>query len=166
MSNFPSELKSEMWNSNVRFATILHIPTLTASSHLTISEEFQRFLDDAYSTNQKKRLLEQCPALSQVLQTIDEADTRSDIEAWSLDIASDLSNAVDDFEFLIELEMREPHNFKFKDGKFFSCSLGGVFYMHWILAKNMVEAAQLAIKIADENWEKECEKAKREQGIE
>ncbi len=72
MTKFPRQLMSDMWDSNVRFDKILHIPTLSASSSDRISDEFQEFLGDAYEDYQNQALLEQCPALASTLKEIQE----------------------------------------------------------------------------------------------
>ncbi|MBJ9961802.1 hypothetical protein I5730_14760 [Acinetobacter nosocomialis] len=160
MSKFPRQLMSDMWDSNVRFDKILHIPTLSASMSDRISDEFQEFLSDAYEDYQNAALLEQCPALASTLKEIQDNDS---IEEYSSDIARDLYKECGDFEFLVCLEMALPYNFSFNDkGQYLSNSLGGIYQGLWILAKDMTEAAQLAIQKAEALWEKECEKAKRE----
>ena len=68
MTKFPRQLMSDMWDSNVRFDKILHIPTLSASMSDRISDEFQGFLGDAYEDYQNAALLEQCPALASTLK--------------------------------------------------------------------------------------------------
>ena len=112
MSKFPRQLMSDMWDSNVRFNKILHIPTLSASMSDRISDEFQEFLSDAYEDYQNAALLEQCPALASTLKEIQDNDS---IEEYSSDIARDLYKECGDFEFLVCLEMALPYNFSFND---------------------------------------------------
>ena len=163
MTKFPRQLMSDMWDSNVRFDKILHIPTLSASMSERISDEFQEFLSDAYEDYQNAALLEQCPALASTLKEIQDNDS---IEEYSRDIARDLYRECGDFEFLVCLGMAIPYSFSFNArGQYLSNSLGGVYQGLWILAKDMTEAAQLAIQKAEALWEKECEKAKREKGL-
>ncbi|KQD15103.1 hypothetical protein APD05_01895 [Acinetobacter nosocomialis] len=161
---FPRQLISDMLDSNVTFDTILHIPTLLASSSEQVSDKFQEFLDDAYEEWQSSLLLEQCPALKSTLKEIRE---NNDIKHYAGEVLQDFHRACGDFEFLIEIEIRIPFNFRFdKDGKYQSNSLGGYFRVQWILAKNMVDAAQIAIKIAEELHSVEEAKARKEQGLE
>lgn len=161
MNKFPKKLLSNMYDSNVRFDTILHIPTLCASISDRVSDEFQEFLSDAFEEKQSADLLAQCPTLERTLKEIREND---DIEDFASEVAQDLYRESDDFEFLINIEIAIPYNFKFsEEGKYFSNSLGGIYQMQWILAKDMVNAAEIAIERAEAVWEKECQKARKEQ---
>ncbi|MBU3846000.1 MAG: hypothetical protein H9855_03285 [Candidatus Acinetobacter avistercoris] len=163
MEKFPKKLLGDMFDSNVRFEKILHIPTLCASISDRVSDEFQEFLSDAFEEKQSADLLAQCPTLERTLKEIREND---DIEDFASEVAQDLYRESGDFEFLINIEIATPYNFKFsEEGKHFSNSLGGIYQMQWILAKDMAHAAEIAIERAEALWERECEKAKREQGI-
>ena len=163
MNKFPKELLSDMYDSNVRFEKILHIPTLCASISERVSDEFQEFLGDAYEEKQSADLLAQCPTLERTLKEIREND---DIQDFAGEVAQDLYRECSDFEFLINIEIAVSYNFRFsEDGKYSSNSLGGIYQMQWILAKDMVNAAEIAIERAEALWERECEKAKREQGL-
>lgn len=162
MSKFSRTLINDMWDGNVRFDSIMHIPTLIVSSSERVSDQFQDFLDDAYEEHQNSALLKQCPALESTLKEIREND---DIKDHAGEVAQDLYRDCD-YEFLVKLEISIPYNFSFnEEGKYLSNSLGGYYQMQWIFAKDMTEAAEIAIKRAEELWEKECEKANREKGI-
>lgn len=159
---FTKNLISDMWNNNVRFATILHIPTLTTSGSERVSDEFQKFLEDAYEAVQSAELLKQCPELA---STLKEIRKNEDIEDYAGELAQDLYNSCGTFEFLINLEIRMPFNFRFNEnGKYLSNSLGRVFRQQWILANNMIHAAKLAIQISEEIHQEEEQKARKEQG--
>lgn len=163
MNKFPKKLLSDMYDSNVRFDKILHIPTLCASISERVSDEFQEFLGDAYEEKQSADLLAQCPTLERTLKEIREND---DIQDFAGEVAQDLYRECSDFEFLINIEIAVPYNFRFsEDGKYSSNSLGGIYQMQWILAKDMVNAAEIAIERVEALRKRECEKAKREQGI-
>ena len=163
MNKFSNKLINDMWNSNVRFDTILHIPTLTISSSERVSDEFQDFLESAYEESQSTELLKQCPALESTLKEIRENEN---IQYYAGDVAQEIYKDCGDFEFLIQLETRIPFNFNFdENGKYQSNSLGGAFRMHWILAKSMVHAAEIAIEHAEGVWNTECEKAKQKKGF-
>lgn len=163
MSKFPRKLLSDMFDSNVRFDTIMHIPTLHCSMSERVSDEFQDFLGDAYEEKQNADLLEQCPSLERTLKEIRENDS---IEDFAGEVAQDMYRECGDFEFLIKLEIAFPFNFQFNEkGEYRSNSLGGRYIIQWILAKDMVHAAEIAIARAEALWECECEKAKREQGL-
>jgi hypothetical protein len=71
------------------------------------------------------------------------------------------------FEFLIQLHIAIPRNFSFsKDGKFQSCSIGGHYLCQWIFASSMNNAAEQAIKLAEQFHDREENKARKEQGLE
>lgn len=163
-SNFPKNLISEMWDSNVTFDTIMHIPTLLASSSTRVSDQFQDFLGDAYEESISSQLLKQCPTLESTLKEIRE---NQEIEQYAGEIIQDFHNGCGDHEFLILLSTSIPYNFKFDpDGKYCSNSLGGAFQQQWILAKNMIDAAETAIRIAEELHQTEEQKARKKQGLE
>lgn len=163
-SNFPKNLISEMWDNNVTFDTIMHIPTLLASSSTRVSDQFQDFLGDAYEEWTSSQLLKQCPALELTLKEIRENDQ---IDQYAGEVIQDFNEACGDFEFLILLSTRIPYNFQFnEDGKYRSNSLGGAFQQQWILAKNMINAAETAIKMAEELHQLEELKARKKQGLE
>ena len=164
IKKFPKKLISDMYDSNVRFDKILHIPTLHACISERVSDEFQEFLEDAYQERQNKDLLAQCPSLESTLKEIREND---DIRDFAGEVAQDLYRECGDFEFLVEIEIAFPFDFSFtEDGKPRSNSLGGRYIMQWILAKDMINAAEISIELAEALWEKECKKARIEQGFE
>lgn len=161
---FPRQLISDMWDSNVTFDTIIHIPTLLASSSERVSDQFQDFLRDAYEEWTNTLLLKQCPALESTLKEIREND---EIEHHAGEVAQDFYRACGELEFLILLSIRIPFNFKFnQDGKYCSNSLGNAFQQQWILAKNMVDAAEIAIKMAEELHQEKEQIARKQQGLE
>lgn len=161
---FPKKLIRDMFDSNVYFEQILHIPSLTASDAHNVSDQFIEFLGDAYEDWTSKSLFKQCPALESTLIEIRENDQIVD---HARDIIQDFYHACDELEFLILISIRIPFNFRFnEDGKYRSNSLGGAFQQQWILAKNMIDAAEIAIQRAEELHQKEEQKARIEQGLE
>lgn len=163
MPKFSKQLLEQMFDANVRFGTILHIPTLCASVDDRISDEFQDFLEAAYDENQSNYLLAQCPEMAATLKEIRENDSIAD---FAKDVARDLLREAGEFEFLIKTDTTDPHNFIFKEnGEFLTCSYGGWHTTLWILAKDMTQAAEIAVKEAQADWNKEMQKAKVEQGL-
>ncbi len=163
-NKFPRNLIEEIFNSNVIFEKILHVPSLTASDSHNVSDQFTDFLDDAYEDWTSKSLLKQCPALESTLAWIKVED---DIREYAGDVIQDFYRACDDLEFLILISIRIPYNFKFdQEGKYRSNSLGGAFRQQWILAKNMIDAADIAVKRAEDLHQEEELKARKEQGLE
>ncbi|WP_336152582.1 hypothetical protein [Acinetobacter ursingii] len=161
---FPKNLISEMYNSNVCFEQILHIPSLTASDSHNVSDQFTEFLGDAYEDWTSKSLLKQCPALESTLGWIKVEDK---IEEFASEVIQEFYRACNDLEFLILISIRIPFNFKFtEDGRYRSNSLGGAFRQQWILAKNMIDAAEIAIQRAENLHQEEELKARKEQGLE
>lgn len=163
-NKFPKNLIEEMYNSNVNFETIMHIPSLTASDSHNVSDQFTDFLDDAFEDWTSKSLLKQCPALESTLIQIRD---NNEIKHYAGEIIQDFYRACDDLEFLVLISIRIPYNFKFdQEGKYRSNSLGGAFRQQWILAKNMIEAAEIAVKRAEDLHKEEELKARKEQGLE
>lgn len=163
-NKFPRNLIEDMFNSNVTFETIMHIPSLTASDSHNVSDQFTDFLDDAYEEWTSKSLLKQCPALE---STLTEIRFNDEIKQYAGDVIQDFYRACDDLEFLILISIRIPFNFRFdQDGKCCSNSLGGAFRQQWILAKDMIDAAGIAVNRAEELHKEEESKARKEQGLE
>lgn len=163
-NKFPRNLIEDMFNSNVSFETIMHIPSLTASDSNNVSDQFEEFLGDAYEDWTSKSLVKQCPALESTLIQIRDNDQ---IIQFAGEVIQDFHRACDDLEFLILISIRIPFNFRFgQDGKYHSNSLGGAFRQQWILAKDMVDAAEIAVKRAEELHQEEESKARKEQGLE
>lgn len=161
---FPKNLISEMYNSNVCFEQILHIPSLIASDSHNVSDQFTEFLGDAYEDWTSKSLLKQCPALESTLKEICDNDQ---IEQYAQEVIRDFYHACGELEFLILISIRIPFDFKFtEDGKYRSNSLGGAFQQQWILAKNIIDAAEIAIQRAESLHQEEEQKARKEQGLE
>lgn len=158
MEKFPRKLASDMYDNHVRFAHILHIPTLTTSSDDKISDEFQDFISSASEDVQSASLLKQCPELKGLLKIIQKSD---DFEGDAHDIAMQLEKHCGDFEFLVQFETALPHGFKFNaQGEYSSNKTGGYYYLVWILAKDMVDAAEQANTYATDLFQTELEKAK------
>ncbi len=162
MSNnkFPSQLSEEMFNNNVVFRKILHVPTLNVD--LDVSEDFEEFLWDLESQNGEE-LKEQHPQLEGFINNV----LRNLSREWAIDHASNLVADHSDFEFLINLEIAIPFNFRFSaDGAYQSNSLGRSYRCQWIFAKSMKDAAEQAIKLAEKLHAEEEKKARIEQGLE
>jgi hypothetical protein len=163
-NEFPKKLISDLWDNNVFFENILFIPGLLAASVESVSEQYQDFLEDAYHDCTRTQLLEQCPELESVLEEIRNND---DIRSYAVELANDFYNACGEFEFLIQISIRIPYNFKFDEkGTYRSNSLGGSFQLKWILAKNMIEAAQTAVDLAEKLHNEKEQEALKEQGFE
>ncbi|MGQ0894504.1 hypothetical protein ACT4Y0_14955 [Acinetobacter baumannii] len=158
-NKFPSALSEEMFNNNVVFSKILHVPTLNVGQK--VSEDFEEFLWALDSQNADD-LIEQHPKLEGFIKNVQRNMSRG----WFEDHANDLANDHSDFEFLINLEIAIPFNFRFsEDGKYLSNSLGGYSRLQWIFATSMQDAAEQAIKLAEEIHAEEEQKARIEQGI-
>ena len=146
MSKFPYKLLSGMYEGNVNFSSILHIPALTATLEHTVSEDFQDFLEDAYNKCISDDLAAQCPAIKGVLAKI-RSDKHTAEDAG--EIVQNFYNECGELEFLIKLSIREPCNFKFNDkGETTSNSLSSEYVIQWVLAKDMEHAATIAIERA------------------
>lgn len=111
------------------------------------TRKFKDFLGDAYNEKQNADLLAQCPSLESTLKEIRE---NNEIESYAGEVARDLFDQCGEFEFLIKLEIAFPSRFKFnEEGKYVSNSVGGQYILQWILAKDMVNAAEIAIERAE-----------------
>ncbi len=163
MTSFSKQLVEEMFENNVRFEKILHIPTLCVSTNDRISDDFQTFLEAAYEKPQNDFLLAQCPEMASTLNEIRENDF---IVEFSQDVARDLQKEASAFEFLVMTETRCSTNFIFKEnGEVDSFTLGNWYSTQWMLAKSMTHAAELAIKEAISERDEEIQKAKIKQGL-
>lgn len=163
MSKFPYKLLSGMYEGNVDFNLILHIPALTATTEHTVSEAFQDFLEDASNKCISDDLAAQCPAIKGVLDKI-RSDKHTAEDAG--EIVQNLFNECGELEFLIKLSIREPCNFKFNDkGETTSNSLSSEYVIEWILAKDMEHAATIAIERAKIVRETILEKERAEKGF-
>ncbi len=159
-NKFPSALSGEMFNNNVVFHKILHVPTLNVG--LNVSEDFEEFLW-ALETQNGDDLKEQHPQLEGFINNV----LRNLSREWAIDHASNLVADHSDLEFLVNLEIAIPFNFRFsEDGKYLSNSLGRSYRCQWILATSMKNAAEQAIKLAEELHAKEEQKARIEKGLE
>ncbi|PPB90500.1 hypothetical protein [Acinetobacter baumannii] len=158
--SFPFSLAEEMFDSNVEFNRILHVPTLNVGER--VPEGFEEFLGDMDSKNAED-LVKQHPQLKQF---IDEVKEYSDSE-WNEKHATRLIRHHNNFEFLIHLHVAIPRDFSFtEEGKFLSCSIGGHYRCQWIFATSMKDAAEQAIKLAEQIHDQSEAKARKEQGLE
>lgn len=156
MSQFDRELATDMFNSGVFFANILHIGSLRASNSDLISDAFQEFLGDMSDLSQGESLKSQCKAMS---STIDEIRKNPEISRYSFDVVSDIEKESGDFEFLIQVQCNVPYDVRLdQNGDFQSCSIGG-YITQWILAKDMYDAGKSAIEIWDKLLADEVQKA-------
>lgn len=157
---FTFQLAEDMFNNNVHFSTILHVPTLNVAHR--VPEGFEEFLGDMDSKNAED-LVKQHPQLKQF---IDEVKEYSGSE-WNEEHATRLIRHHNNFEFLINIHIAIPFNFKFnKEGEYLSNSLGGRYRCQWIFATTMVDAANQAIRLAIDIHDIEEKKARKEQGLE
>ncbi len=157
--SFPFALAEEMFNNNVEFHTILHVPTLVVGQ--SVPEGFEEFLGDMDSRNAED-LVEQHPQLKQFM---DEIKEYSDSE-WNEEHATRLIRHHPNFEFLISIHIAIPFNFKFnEEGRYLSNSLGGRYRCQWIFATSMKDAADQAIKLSEMIHAEEEQKARIEQGL-
>ena len=156
---FPRELAEQMFNQNVRFESILHVPTLSVSH--SVPEKFEDFLSSMDCNADD--LLEKHPQLKSLIESILEYTDRD----WNEEHAQQLAHYCGDLEFLILVESSIPRNIGFDEkGEFQSCSIGGWYQLDWIFATDMKSAAEQAIKISEEIYEREEQKARKEQGLE
>ncbi|ENU42979.1 hypothetical protein F985_03878 [Acinetobacter seifertii] len=159
-NKFPSALSEEMFNYSILFSKILHVPTLNVGEK--VSDDFEEFLW-ALDCQNADDLIEQHPRLEGFIKNVQRNMSRG----WFEDHANDLVNDHSDFEFLINLEIAIPYNFRFtEEGKYLSNSVGGYSRLQWIFATDMKHAAEQAIKLAEEIHAEEELKARKEQGFE
>lgn len=161
MSNtaFPAELLADLSDSNVLFATILHLPTLGLNSH---SKGFSAFLGEIFENNNGVSLVKQLPEFDPILLNIDK-DPKGE---WAFDHAQEIAEARGDFEFLVKLQIFSSYNFSFtSEGEFFSSSVSNSWRNVWIFATDMQHAAVQAIEINDQFFNEAMQKAKLEQGF-
>ncbi|OTG61212.1 hypothetical protein B9T36_02080 [Acinetobacter sp. ANC 4204] len=156
---FPRELAEQMFDQNVRFEAILHVPTLSVSH--SVPEKFEDFLSSMDCN--AGDLIEKHPQLKSLIESILEYTDRD----WNEEHAQQLAFYCGDLEFLILVESSIPRNIEFDEkGEFRSCSIGGWYQLDWIFATDMKGAAEQAIKISEEIYEREEQKARKEQGLE
>ena len=159
ISKFPRQLAEDMFNEQVTFEAILHIPTL--SFDYSVSDIFEDFIDSMIDSQNADDIVEQHPQLKNIIEFI------QDDENHPTESASVLARSCTEFEFLVLVQKAVPRHFKFTpECKFSSCTTGGYFQMNWIFAKDMTHAAEQAIKIAEKIHDEEEQKARKEQGIE
>jgi len=158
-SKFPRELVEQMFDQNVRFETILHVPTLSVSH--SVPEQFEDFLSSLDCNAED--LISKHPQFKQLIESFQEYTDRD----WNEEHAQQLAHYCGDLEFLILIESSIPRNIEFDEkGKFRSCSVGGWYQQDWIFATDMKSAAEQAIKISEEIYEREEQKARKNQGLE
>jgi hypothetical protein len=158
-SKFPRELVEQMFDQNVRFETILHVPTLSVSH--SVPEQFEDFLSSLDCNAED--LISKHPKFKQLIESFQEYTDRD----WNEEHAQQLALYCGDLEFLILIESSIPRNIEFdENGKFRSCSVGGWYQQDWIFATDMKSAAEQAIKISEEIYEREEQKARKNQGLE
>lgn len=156
---FPRELAGQMFDSNIKFEAILHVPTLSVSD--SVPEQFEDFLSSLDCNADD--LISKHPQFKQLIESFQKY-TESD---WNGEHAQQLALYCGDLEFLILVESSIPRNIKFDEkGEFRSCSIGGWYQQDWIFAIDMKDAAEQAIKISEEIYAREEQKARKEQGLE
>lgn len=157
---FTFQLAEDMFNNNVHFSIILHVPTLNVAHR--VPEGFEEFLGDMDSKN-AEYLVEQHPELKQFINEVREYSGSE----WNEEHATRLIRHHINLEFLVNLHIAIPRNFKFtEDGEFLSCSIGGHYRCQWIFATTMVDAANQAIRLAIDIHDIEEQKARKEQAQE
>lgn len=156
---FPRELAEQMFDKNVKFEAILHVPTLSVSD--SVPEQFEDFLSSLDCN--ADALLETHPQLHELIVSFLDYTDRD----WYGEHAQQLARYCGDLEFLVLIESAIPRNIEFnEEGKFRSCSIGGYYQQDWIFATDMKHAAEQAIKISEEIHDREEQKARKEQGLE
>lgn len=159
IQKFPRELAEQMFDQNVKFEAILHVPTLSVRD--SVPEQFEDFLSSMECNS--KDLIAKHPQLKNLIESILEYTDRD----WDGEHAQQLARYCGDLEFLVLVESAIPRNIEFnEEGKFRSCSIGGYYQQDWIFATDMKHAAEQAIKISEEIHDREEQKARKEQGLE
>ena len=158
---FPKQLAEDMFNEQVSFDAILHIPTLTITDN--VPEAFEDFLSslDCHAD----AIIKKHPQLKELIEYF-QNDENHPTESAAL-LYRHFNNSEFNFEFLVQVQKPVPRNFKFTpEGKFQSCSIGGLYELNWIFATDMKHAAEQAIEIAEKIFLEAEAKARIEQGIE
>lgn len=157
---FPRQFVEDMYNNNTKFETILHIPTLNITDR--VPEAFEDFLSSIDSGNGED-LIKTFPEQKWIFDLIILENDREYNEEHACNITCHFKN----FEFLVLVESAKPYNFKFNsEGKYMSNTVGGFYLQDWIFAKDMKDAAEQAIKIAEKIHAEQEQKARKEQGLE
>lgn len=158
VNNFKKELVSGMYDANVKFGQIFHIPTL---SILNIPREFKEdFLGEVEVKGIIfEKLKSSWPELfDKYILDFENVDEEIFVEA-----ITDLGEK----QFLINIQATVPSNFQYNEsGKFISCSLNGGYYNYWIFANDFVEAAEVAVKIGEDLLKVELGKDRQRKGME
>lgn len=159
---FPPQLAEDMFNEQVSFDAILHIPTIALTD--SVPEAFEDFLS-SMDSNSTDEIIKKHPQLNELIEFFKDGEnhpTESASLLYRHFIYSDF-----EFEFLVQVQKPVPRNFTFTpEGKFQSCSIGGVYELNWIFAKDMKHAAEQALEIAEKIFLEAETKARKEQGIE
>lgn len=160
MCIFPKQLAQDMFDSNVSFTKILHIPTLSVGHG--VSDDFEEFLSSMDSFN-SDIIIKNHPELKDLIESIKKYSGPE----WDEEHAQQVSIQCNGLEFLVLLQLSIPRNFNFNEKKQFeSCSIGGIYQQIWIFAKDMSHAAEQALHHANEIFTREEVKARKEQGLE
>ena len=158
-SKFPRELTEQMFDQNVRFEAILHVPTLSVSH--SVPEQFEDFLSSLDCNADD--LLETHPQLHELIVSFLDYTDRD----WDGEHAQQLARYCGDLEFLVLVDSAIPRNIEFDEkGEFRSCSIGGWYQQDWIFATDMKHAAEQAIKIAEDVHAQAEKEARKKQGLE
>ena len=158
---FPKRLAEDMFNEQVSFDAILHIPTLAITD--SVPEAFEDFLSslDCVADN----IIKKHPQLKELIELLQDNESHP-TESASL-LYRHFSYSSFEFEFLVQVQKSVPRNFEFTpEGKFQSCIIGGIYELNWIFATDMKHAAEQAVEIAEKIFLKAETKARKEQGIE
>lgn len=159
IQKFPRELAEQMFDQNVKFEAILHVPTLSVRD--SVPEQFEDFLSSMECNSED--LIAKHPQLKNLIESILEYTDRD----WDGEHAQQLARYCGDLEFLVLVESAIPRNIEFnEEGKFRSCSIGGYYQKDWIFATDMKHAAEQAVKISEEIHDREEQKARKKQGLE
>lgn len=154
MSTFNTELAEKMFDSNVSFETILHIPTLSVGRP---SESFKEFIESCADNKDLDEFAKTHKGFAFFLKQVQEDE---DAE-YAEEHASNLSMYCQDFEFIVQTQTSQCSNFRFnEEGKFLSCSVGGWYRLNWIVAKDMNQAAVIAISNAEMYFQQDMAKEK------
>lgn len=144
------ELVMDMANSNVRFSAIIYLPILQASNP-EILEEFDDVLypSDTFSRNY---LLNQWRGLEQL-------EIEEDKEYFAYELSQQCP-----YPYMVKIDIAIPFNFKLNDDKSFNyCNTSwGEYYERYLFANSIEDAAEQALKMADEVFERELKKAQDE----
>lgn len=111
-----------------------------------VGEHLEDFINDLSDrdNNTFKQLAKNLPELKELVKDLQNGDYPECV--WATDFMPELYKAIEDHQFLIQIEIPVPKKFQFKDGRAVSWSYGGVYRMEWILAKDMQHAFNLIVE--------------------